>query len=114
MTPNVRTLRQTILRLDAEGKLRASNRIDSDCLRYLVKYLSQEAESDRMGLLKALRNTTLNERNVPGQPIDELKVDTENKNNFRTLLMAQPVRGAAKEDMDELYEAIIKSESFSA
>jgi hypothetical protein len=114
MTPNVRTLRQTILRLDAEGKLRASNSNDSECLRYLVNYLSQEADSDRMGLLKALRNMALNERNVLGQPIDEPRIDTENKNNFRALLTAQPLGTAAKGDLDELYEAIIKSESFSA
>jgi hypothetical protein len=114
MTPNVQTLRQTILRLDAEGKLRASNSNDSERLRYLVNYLTQEADSDRMGLLKMLRNMALSQRKVLGQPIDELKIDTENRNNFRTLLMAQPLGTATREDIDELYDAIIKNESFSA
>jgi hypothetical protein len=42
------------------------------------------------------------------------QIDTENKNNFRTLLMAQPLGTATGEDIDELYAAITKSESFSA
>ena len=62
----------------------ASNNNDSERPHYLVNYLTQGADSERMGLLK----TALSERNV-GQPIDELKIDIENKNNFRTLLVAQ-------------------------
>ena len=66
----------------------ASNNNDSERPHYLVNYLT---DSERMGLLK----TVLSERNV-GQPIDELKIDIENKNNFRTLLVAQQV-GTATE-----------------
>jgi hypothetical protein len=102
------------LRLDAEGKLKASTRNDSTALRHLAGYLAQQTESDRGALLRLLRNVAVKEHAKLGQPIDQLEICRETESNFRKLLLPQPLGTTTGEDIDELYEAISKDERFSA
>lgn len=57
-----------------------------------------------------MRNPAIDRYHKLGQPIDEAKIGTEAKNNFRKLLLPQQLRTTEERDIDELYEAIRKGE----
>jgi hypothetical protein len=108
MNQNLTEIVRKILRLDSEGRLVASGINEKASLRHLVLYLSQKNSSDREKLLTLLRKMALHEHHLLGQPINEDKIGSETRNNFRKLL--RTLRDTTKSDIDALYEAIVKGE----
>jgi hypothetical protein len=109
MNLKLKELTRTILRLDSEDSLESLYGNYSACLRHLVGYLSQKDDSNRKALLAVLRNMAFNKHRDLGQPIDEAEIGREMKNSFRKLLLQQ-LGTTTEEDIDRLYEAIVKGE----
>jgi hypothetical protein len=109
MNLKLKELSRTILKLDSGGSLESLYVNYSTCLRHLTEYLSQKEDSERKALLAVLRNMAFNKHQDLGRPVDEATIAREMRDAFRKLLL-QVLEANSKEDIDALYEAIVKGE----
>ena len=109
MKLKLKELSRTILKLDSGGSLESLYVNYSTCLRHLTGYLSQKEDSERKALLAVLRNMAFNKHQDLGRPVDEAIIAREMKDAFHKLLL-QVLEATSKEDIEALYEAIVKGE----